>query len=206
MANKQSRISNAMIDAGVPYPLCRFVVDLLGGECSDGLLFRSDNSFESFSDILDDLKQMMNSPEAFIHLAVRDQLRLAFGEKMHGRKKEYEKLMDAAARVSGTKSNDALFEALASIVPQDKQQIVFLTGQPGSGKSRLAIESRKALDNQGWLFLSCKFDRIVHSEPLSIMAEAFDELLKSCYGSPMQRQIEKNLNALMHRGDVVLLS
>ena len=205
MANKQSRISAAMVDAGVPYPLCRFVVDLLGGECSDGLLFRSDDSFESFSDVLADLKQMMENPEAFIHLAVRDQWRLAFGEKMHGREKEYEMLMDAAARVSGTKSNDALFEALASIMPQDKQQIVFLTGQPGSGKSRLAMESKKDLDNRGWLFLSCKFDRIVHSEPLSIMSGAFDELLKQCYGSPRQRLIQMNIKALMQRSDVSML-
>ena len=206
MANKQSRISSVMIDAGVPYPLCRFVVDLLGGECSDGLLFRSDNSFESFSDVLSDLKQMMGNPEAFVHLAVRDQWKLAFGEKMHGREKEYEMLMDAAARVTGTKTNDALFEALALVTTQNKQQIVFLTGQPGSGKSRLALESRKALDNKGWVFLSCKFDRIAHSEPLSIMAGAFDEFLKHCFGSPRQRQVEKNLKTFMQRGDVCMLA
>ena len=204
--NKQGRISAAMIDAGVPYPLCRFVVDLLGGECSDGLLFRSDNSFDSFSDVLADLKQMMDNPEAFVHLAVRDQWRLAFGEKMHGREKEYEILMDAAARVSGTKSNDALFEALASIMPPNKQQVVFLTGQAGSGKSRLAMESRKALDKRGWMFLSCKFDRIVHSEPLSIMAGAFDELFKHCFGSPRQIQVEKNLKGLMQPSDVSMLA
>ena len=114
--------------------------------------------------------------------------------------------MDAAARVSGTKSNDALFEALALIMPQNKQQIVFLSGQAGSGKSRLVMESRKALDNRGWVFLSCKFDRIVHSEPLSIMAGAFDELLKQCFGSPRQRQIEKNLKGLMLPSDVSILS
>ena len=204
--NKQCRISAAMVNAGVPYPLCRFVVDLLGGECSDGLLFRSDNSFESFSDALADLKQMMDNPEAFIHLAVKDQWRLAFGEKMHGREREYEKLMDAAARVSGTRSNDALFEALASIMPQNKQQVVFLSGQPGSGKSRLAMESRKDLDNRGWTFVSCKFSRIVHSEPLSIIAGAFDELLKQCFGSPRQRQVRKNLKALMHSSDVSILA
>ena len=204
--NKQGRISAAMVEAGVPYPLCRFVVDLLGGECSDGLLFRSDDSFESFSDVLADLKQMMDNPEAFIHLSVRDQWRLAFGEKMHGREREYEMLMDAAARVSGTKSNDALFEALASIMPRNKQQVVFLTGQPGSGKSRLAMESRKDFDGRGWTFLSCKFDRIVHSKPLSIMAGAFDELLKRCFGSPRQIQIQKHLKDLMHSSDVSILA
>jgi hypothetical protein len=127
-ANKQARISTAMIGSGVPYPLCRFVVDLLGGECSDGLLFRSDSSFESFSDILQDLEQMIANPEAFIHLSIKDQWRLAFGEKMHGRDKEQKMLLDAAARVTGTNSNDALLEALAMLTPQGKQQIVMVTG------------------------------------------------------------------------------
>jgi len=45
-SENRGRISTTMISAGVPYPLCRFVVDLLGGECSDGLLFRSDTSFD----------------------------------------------------------------------------------------------------------------------------------------------------------------
>ena len=152
-ANKQARISAAMIDAGVPYPLCRLTVDLLGGECSDGLLFRSDNSFVSFSDIIQDLEQMTKNPSAFIHLSVRDQWRLAFGEKMHGRETEQKMLLDAASRVTGTKSNDALFEALALMVlPQNKQQIVMVSGQPGCGKSRLVMETRKSLENQGWLF------------------------------------------------------
>ena len=206
MANKQGKISAAMVDAGVPYPLCRFIVDLLGGECSDGLLFRSDNSFESFSDVLVDLKQMMDNPEAFIHLAIRDQWRLVFGEKMHGREKEYGMFMDAAARVTGTKSNDALFEALALVTAQNKQQIVFLTGQPGSGKTRLVMESRNDLDNRGWVFLSCKFDRLAHSEPLSIMAGAFDELLKHCFESPRQKQIQNNLKVFMQRCDVSTLA
>ena len=146
-ANKQSRISGAMITASVPYPLCRFVVDLLGGECSDGLLFRSDSSFESFSDFIDDLNQMREDPEAFIHLSVKDQWRLAFGEKMHGRKSELEILLEVASRVSGFSSNDALFEALA-MLKSKKQQIAYVTGQAGVGKSRLVMETKKALENQ----------------------------------------------------------
>ena len=146
-ANKQGRISAAMITANVPYPLCRFVVDLLGGECSDSLLFRSDSSFESFSDVIDDLNQMREDPEAFIHLSVKDQWRLAFGEKMHGRKSELEMLLEVASRVSGFKSNDALFEALA-MLKSKKQQIAYVTGQAGVGKTRLVMETRKALENQ----------------------------------------------------------
>jgi ATP-dependent RNA helicase DDX31/DBP7 len=113
----------------------------LGGECSDGLLFRSDNSFDSFSDVLGDLKQMMKNPEAFIHLGVRDQWKLAFGERMHGREAEKGKLLEVASRITGITSNDALLEALALVHPNDKQQIVMVTGNAGAGKRRLVIET-----------------------------------------------------------------
>lgn len=200
------RLSAAMIGAGVPYPLCRFVVDLLGGECSDGLLFRADNSFESFSDIIQDLEQMMKSPEAFIHLAIKDQWRLTFGEKMHGREPEQQQLMDVASRVTGFKTNDALFEALAKVLPQNKPQIALVTGQPGCGKSRLVMETRKSLENQGWFFLSCKFDRIVHSEPLSIMASAFDDFLGECQSIFRLQQIRSQLAKLMQPEDIAIIT
>jgi hypothetical protein len=50
-------ISSVMSSAGVPYPLIRFTLDLLGGESSDGVLFRSDDSFQSFSDIVMEIEQ-----------------------------------------------------------------------------------------------------------------------------------------------------
>ena len=50
-------ISSVMLSAGVPYPLIRFTLDLLGGESSDGVLFRSDDSFQSFSDIVMEIEQ-----------------------------------------------------------------------------------------------------------------------------------------------------
>lgn len=91
----------------------------------DGLLFRSDDSFQSFADVLNDFKQMTKNPEAFIHLSVKDQWRVAFGDKLHGRSKEMKLIMDVACNVSGTLSNDALFEALALLLLQNKQQIAW---------------------------------------------------------------------------------
>ena len=90
---------------------------------------------------------MREDPEAFIHLSVKDQWRLAFGEKLHGRESELETLLEVASRVSGFKSNDALFEALA-MLKSNKQQIAYVTGQAGAGKSRLVMETKKALENQ----------------------------------------------------------
>ena len=198
----QGRIANAMLDSGVPYPLCRFTVDLLGGECNGDASFRNDNSFQSFNDIVADLQQMLDSPSAFLHLSVRDQCKLAIGEKMHGREIEKNIIMDIASRVSGVSTkNDALFEALAMAIHQiKKQHIIFVTGQSGVGKSRLILESTKQLQDIGWLRLGCKFDRLVHSQPLSIVAGAFNDFLKHC-----DAQVLAKLKESMHNEDMVLL-
>ena len=201
----QGRIASAMTDVGVPFPLCRFVIDLLGGESSDGFIFRSDESFQTFTDVLADLNQMMKNPEAFIHQSIKDQWRQAFG-KMHGRQTEMAAIMHAASRVTGIKSNDALFEALALLLPQNKQQIVMVSGQPGAGKSRLVMEASKSLENQGWIFLSCKFDRIIHSEPLSIIAGAFDDFLEECLCNSRRDQIRANIRDMILPADVSILT
>eukprot|EP00956_Cyclotella_meneghiniana_P025205 scaffold52118_cov74-Cyclotella_meneghiniana.AAC.5 len=174
-------------------------------QCSDGLLFRSDSSFESLSDISDDLNQMREDPEAFIHLSVKDQWRLAFGEKMHGRESELEILLEIASRASGFKSNDALFEALA-MLKSKKQQIAYVTGQAGAGKSRLVMETKKVLENQGWFFLSCKFERIIYSEPLSVVASAFDDFLQHCLGNRRHVQIRVHLDNLMQPEEIAALA
>eukprot|EP00804_Cyclotella_cryptica_P015426 CCRYP_008072-RE/>CCRYP_008072-RE protein AED:0.22 eAED:0.22 QI:0/0.83/0.85/1/0.83/0.71/7/53/1353 len=206
LGDDQCKINTTMIHSGVPYPLCRFVVDLIGGEGTDGLLFRSDSSFHSFADILSDLKQMTENPDAFIHMSIKDQWRLSFGEKMHGRESEKKVIMDVASRVSGTTSNDALFEALALLLPRNKQQIVMVTGKAGSGKTRLVVEVRKSLENLGWLFLSCKFDRIVHAEPLSVLASAFDEFLENNLRSSRHEKIAAALQKSMLLDDMSILS
>ena len=91
---------------------------------------------------------MREDPEAFIHLSVKDPLKMPLDE-MYGRITEQEMLLEVASRVSGFSSNDALFEALAKLKSQNKQQICFVTGSPGCGKSRLVMETRKSLENLG---------------------------------------------------------
>ena len=90
---------------------------------------------------LNDLKQMKNL-EAFICLSVRDQWRLAFENKLHGRSREKKLIMDVACKVSGTSSNDALFEAIALLLPQNKQQ-----------------QGRAWRTKVGYFFVICKFDQ-----------------------------------------------
>ena len=79
-------------------------------------------------------------------------------------------------------------------------------GQPGSGKSRLVMETRKSLENQGWLFLRCKFESIVHAKPLSIMAGAFDKFLEQSIGLSRERKIREHLLTVMQPYEVSLLA
>lgn len=201
----QGTVMNTMLNSRVPFPLCRLTVDLLGGESNDGVLFRGDNSFQSFTDVLADLQQMMDNPEVFIHLSVKDQWALALGSKFHCRQGEMNTIMDAASRVTGTScKNDALFEALALVVPH-RQQFVMVTGPSGSGKSRLVSETIKCLQEQNWCHLCCKFDRIL-SKPLSIIAGAFNQHLELCLTNSSHVQISKNLKQNMQSKDVSQLS
>eukprot|EP00956_Cyclotella_meneghiniana_P010248 scaffold14139_cov74-Cyclotella_meneghiniana.AAC.20 len=166
-----------MMNAGVPYPFCRFIIDLLGGEDrvdADGILFRNDNAFTSFTDVVDDINQMKDNPARYLHPSLKDVWRSVF-EQMHGREMELNKLLEVASRVCGFKSNDALMEALAMLRSSHRQQVVFVTGQAGAGKTSLVMEMKK-----GWFFLSCKFERTIHAEPLSVVASAFDDFLQHC--------------------------
>lgn len=202
----QGTIMNTMLNSRVPFPLCRLTVDHLGGESNDGLLFRSDNSFQSFTDLLDDLKQLMENPEAFMHLSVKDQWTLAIGNKIHGRQAEMNTIMDAATRVTGIPHrNDALFEALALVVPP-KQQFVLVTGPSGAGKSCLVSETIKCLQEQNWCHLSCKFDRIGYAQPLAIIAGAFNQYLEQCLANSGHIQISRNLKQVMQSKDIAQLS
>lgn len=189
-----SGITAIMLDAGVPYPLCTLVADLLDGNGCDGGLFRSDNSFTDLSEIISDLEQMLNLPDAFLHASVTDRWKIAFGEKMYGRETETETLLSIAARVRGMSTNDAVLEALDPKNTETKQQVVMVSGPSGSGKSRLVIELRAPLEKQGWIFLGCKFDRFSHAEPLSVISHAFEEYLAMTPHEHVRARLEKAFN------------
>jgi len=55
--------------------------------------------------------------------------------------------------------------------------VVFLRGDPGVGKSSLVKGLKMPLISEGWLFFCCKFDRIARSEPLSIISSGLNSFL-----------------------------
>lgn len=62
-------------------------------------------------------------------------------------------------------------------------------------------ETILSLENQGWVCLECKFETIVHAEPLSIMAEAFDSFLVRS-----DIKICNHISESMQPADIMLLA
>ena len=58
---------------------------------------------------------------------------------------------------------------------------------------------------KGWFFLSCKFERIIYSEPLSVVASAFDDFLQHCLGNLRHKQIRVHLDKLMQPEEIAAL-
>ena len=137
---------------------------------------------------------MMDNPDAFIHLTAQDQWRLGFDEKIHGREEEKEMIMGMAAKITAGLSSN-------------KQQLVLVGGRPGSGKSRLVFDIMHELKAQGWMSLTCKFDRIIHAQPLSVMSHAFNQLLGiSCQRNSLHLSIRTHIEAIMSSDDVMRLA
>jgi len=183
-AQQSSGIIPAMLEALVPFPLCRLVSDLLDDDDDDetSMFGRSERSFSSFSDVLADLKQMVDDPEEFLHNSNPDRWKLVFGKKLYGRGGDTKSFMDAADRVATTR-DDPIFNGLNGLAGRRKE-VIMVSGHSGSGKSRLVRLGGTLLEKNGWRFLRCKFDRVAHPEPLSIIAYAFDEYFGSFASCP----------------------
>merc|ERR1719253_2392624 len=145
-----------MLSANVPFPLCRFVSDLLDSE-QGGMLGRSEHSFSSFKEVISDLKQMMDNPEKFLHDSSPDRWKLSFGDKLYGREQDTRAFMNAAERMT-TVMDDPIFGGLVKVIGK-RREVIMVSGHSGSGKSRLVTSGGSSLEKRGWRFLRCKFDR-----------------------------------------------
>ncbi|KAL7427037.1 hypothetical protein ACHAXH_001319 [Discostella pseudostelligera] len=183
--NHYRKFLSAMVDASVPFPMRRFISDLLSDE--NGGIFRSDHSFASFEDVLSDLTQMSNNPDVFLHGSNPDRWKLVFGDKLYGRDVEMEVLTNAADRVINIVGNDD-DSSIGRVAKSkwNKTEVVMVCGSPGAGKSRLVRLGGAQLEKRGWRLLQCKFDRVVHSEPLSILTHAFDDYFEQHVCCPKQ--------------------
>jgi hypothetical protein len=145
---------SVMLDAGIPFPLCRFVADLLDDK--HGSIFRSEHSFSSFKDIMSDLNQMINHPVEFLHGVSPDRWKIV-GEKLYKKGTSIATFLDAVDQASDT-CDDPMFDGLASLMKK-KTSVIMVSGHSGVGKSSLVKLGGARLEDKGWRFIQCEFDR-----------------------------------------------
>jgi PAS domain S-box-containing protein len=92
--------------------------------------------------------------------------RLLIPEKLYGREREIETLLDAFERV----------------VTSGRPELVLVSGYSGIGKSAVVNELHKALVPPRGLFASGKFDQYKRDIPYATLAQAFQVLIRSLLG------------------------
>ena len=131
---------------------------LLGGllDPTEGAQFRS------LTDVCRELHQITDRPDTFLHDKLSGTLDFA-GQSIIGRGAEMSRLVEAALRVQHANRDAA-----------HTNTFVGISGEAGSGKSFLVESMHSALVDRGWIFLSCKFDRLMQSQPLATIAAGFE--------------------------------
>lgn len=159
-----SSLQQELINHSVVLPISRLITDLI--ECRS--LTNVDGKFLCLDDIRYEINQMLNEPEFFL----ADDYRTKFNTNTP----------DFRENVLYGRSDDLkALKLVASIARIDSHSninnVVFLRGDPGVGKSSLVKGLRMPLISEGWLFFSCKFDRIARFEPLSIVSSGLNSFL-----------------------------
>ena len=180
-----THILSTMRNKGLPSSICHFITDLFdssrsGIEEEDGIQSKtSDSFFTSLMDVQLELKQMIDSPEAYLYGTITSRWDIVFGNNhMFGREAELKQLKDV---VDNTEKN---------------KELVLISGRAGTGKTRLVNEMRKSLLSKGWIFLRCKFGKTVHSRSVSVIALGFDIFFSSeMCGATV---VEKVYDRLLH--------
>ncbi len=164
---KRMNLSNLQQDLqnhSILLPISRLIADLI--ECDN--LTNINGKFLYLEDIRYEINQMMNETEFFLTDDYRTKMNIDKPEIRHdflyGRSDD----MKALKRVASMSRTDGHFNI---------NNVVFLRGDPGVGKSRLVKSLKVPLISEGWLFFSCKFDRIAQSEPLSIVSSGLNSFL-----------------------------
>ena len=153
-------------DIGFPTSLCI---------CVGSLLYASDVScadrYMSIEEVEDDLKRMLNQPDRYLWDPPRDvgnssggggggEGRLSFPTKLYGRDQHLSELLQIFQRV---------------IVAGGQRELVKITGFAGTGKTTLINQLREPLAAKGGNFVTAKFDKLGHVQPMQAIFNAFDE-------------------------------
>ncbi len=147
------------INKGIPEPISDIIMKLISKNAED----RYQSSYGLKSDLVKCLKQLENYGEIIEFELFKDDIsdRFSIPEKLYGREKETEKLLESLKRVC-----------------KGGVEIMLATGHSGIGKSALIHEINKPVVNRNGYFVSGKFEKLKNSVPYSAIIHAFKELIK----------------------------
>ena len=143
---------------GIPYSLCSLVKNLL--DCGRGS-FCGDDAFRSFTEVKLDLELMLTEPSRFLdNIETTNRMpSLVIRNKLYGREYEIDCVESSYRQLKdGTCSG------------------IIISGEPGVGKSMLAMHVREITIRTGGYFLGAKFDQNSHVNPLSKISLVFNSL------------------------------
>lgn len=191
-----SQVEDVLSQKGVSTAICRLIRDLIITPEEDG------TNFQSLSEAVSELRQMMRRPEFFYgrgddsDSSITDLLSLNFGDGIVGRTNEVGTLLEAAARAQ---------------MDTESSHICLIGGTAGVGKSYLVDSIKDALTNNGWIYLSSKFDSLMRNQPLITIASAVESFIQQLIhvrglpdGFDVDAVIESIRQSLSASGIVVL--
>ena len=165
---RSSSYAEALESLGLPVALCALINNIMESTHQNDCV-AGDESYETMSDIRDDLKLMIDSPDVYLRDTDMSHDSNAFLQienagvgdvcnSFHGRELELEVLKKSYQRASS--SGD---------------EIAMIYGSSGIGKSMLSRKFAEHVSERGdGVFLSGSFDRLKQSQPLQALSNAFD--------------------------------
>jgi len=147
----------------LPNPARRLVSDMLENESfGSGGLFRHDEAVASLSDVVCDVRQMVQDPKSYLHDSILMRWEPVIPEdRMYGRNDELRQCLEMARKVSES--------------TEHSQSAIMISACAGTGKTTFVREVRDRLEGKGWQCLDVKFGQEV--QPLIQIASAFDRFL-----------------------------
>jgi hypothetical protein len=149
---------------GLPTSLCDLISNMLDCVNKDDAHGDFDETYEFISDVRDDLKLLMDSPELYLHdidLGEAANVGLQFGNTLYGREEELQALNECYQRFISSSC-----------------EVAMICGLSGVGKSKLCEEFLRSANEGGSIVLSGRCDKL-QSQPLHAISSMFDEYCAS---------------------------
>uniref|UniRef100_A0A7S4MJX0 Orc1-like AAA ATPase domain-containing protein n=1 Tax=Odontella aurita TaxID=265563 RepID=A0A7S4MJX0_9STRA len=151
-------------ELGFPTSLCSLVSDLLEEEHSDTSMYRS------VVDVEEDLLLMTRFPDRYLFSSNMEGSELTriylSPDALYGREEQTSSLLEAYER---------MIDLSGPVASTGKNEVVFLMGYSGTGKSSIVHSLQGQLVKKGACFVSGKFDAMQQMQPFSAITNALNE-------------------------------